>query len=45
MTDLPPEINTPDLTPEERNGLMIAHEYFVSTGEAEWWITDEDDDG
>lgn len=42
MADLPPQIDTPDLTPEERAGLMVAHEYFVATGDAEWWV-DEDE--
>ena len=43
--ELPPQIDTPDLTPEERTGLMIAHEYFVATGDAEWSVIEDEDNG
>jgi hypothetical protein len=43
MVDLPPQIDTPDLTEDERQGLMVAHEYLVKTGDAEWWIEDDDE--
>lgn len=41
MPSLPPEIDNPNLTPEEREGLQIAHEAFVLTGEATWVTDDE----
>jgi predicted chitinase len=43
MVDLPPQIDSPDLTDEERAGLLVAHEYFVATGCAEWCIEDNDE--
>lgn len=44
MVALPAEIDTPDLTAEEREGLAIAHEYFVATGEAEWFVEEDSDE-
>lgn len=41
MSSLPPEVDSPNLTPEERQGLVIAHEGFVVTGAAEWETDDE----
>jgi hypothetical protein len=41
MPTLPPQIDSPELTDEERAGLMIAHECFVLAGEAEWVIDEE----
>jgi hypothetical protein len=40
---LPSQIDSPELTDEERAGLLIAHECFVLAGEAEW-VTDEEQD-
>lgn len=33
---LPPEIDSPNLTDEERAGLLLAHKMLVATGKGEW---------
>lgn len=43
MISLPPEIDSPELTDEERAGLMVAHECFVLPGEGEWVIEPEEE--
>lgn len=37
---LPAEIDSPNLTDEERAGLELAHKLLVETGKAEWVTED-----
>ena len=38
MADLPPQIAGQDLPPDEMEGLLIAHELLVMTGDAVWEV-------